>query len=1132
MRIVSILLFSMFGAFAAAASPTIGSPSVTPGMLVTGTATQVTASCQISTRPTDPPVVAGSVNLIRIDALNKATNLGAMHDNGNGLFSYQYSETQQAQFGLQCSAAFRGVLMRVKSPVTAVQVIPGCTIYTNSADHALCQSNSVIATPTLAVRVSGTQDGANQPILSMPPFGSALVYATAIGNQALNAAGYDWQQVAPVINSFATTGTATFSAAHTTGPHVTITLPSAGIYQFQATATATDGKTKVSTYFWVNAWDNKTAVGPGNIGRNPGVAAPTSVRMLTADPGPFKHPRLLFTKGDWPTLSANASPTTGLPETQAAIAVLTNSLNKNFDKAGTALNNLATALTSYASNGYLDTDYTAICTANGFAPTATGTPTVPAIFKSTVLGNYTDTQMSDALAAASYLGWLAIDPSNPPASGAAHDRMTHLATLTAAYAHFLLTTEFKNTTAFTGANSGSLANYSLALAYDLTYDYMTPSQQADTRSYLFTIGNLYNYCCGGISLTPAKTIPAGSGQNGVDFPNLADGIIQPAMVIEGEESTVLSSVTSRTDLFGSYISAASSTDKAVTAASSWPYASQVSVRNMGRQVRANSEYILTPWGFYQNMEAYFQLGQNVASPGALAYARRGENQWVTTNLYQSMLHPLYNIAPKEAAGTLAILDPHDGAGFAGGDGQRNFYYVAKYMYPDDPLIDYIYRQATAGWNGNALAKAIFGSALLTNTMSQVAQAKQLGLTKFDPLVGFAISRNGWNEGDLALVMNNFTWGGGHYHAQANAFALFAQGRIWANPPGYHVVPGDAQSQVLIQLYPSATDASQGYVGQGPGSYDYATDVYNGSDNPGGPFHGVLLDVTEDPSGNYTWFSGDSGPAYGYVSGTPVYGNGQQGVAVSTGLTPSQFLIPGLTGALIPSDAQSLSTSTRYNTAVGYNPVRYAYRGILTVRGATPYVLVIDDINKDGTNPYNYRWSINNSIDFGPANGIFLDANHKSIYSSLELTPGATATDAILYHDIDAANTVGNPRLLVRDLSENNNSGQPAIQIEDRPIPATGATPASNLTYGYDNNSKQFTYFNTRRLFIERRNVVEPKYKVLLYPFGYGAALPVTSWDSTKSVLTVTIGNQTDTITFDNTQADHRTRLKSFARAIH
>jgi hypothetical protein len=600
-------------------------------------------------------------------------------------------------------------------------------------------------------------------------------------------------------------------------------------------------------------------------------------------------------------------------------------------------------------------------------------------------------------------------------------------------------------------------------------------------------------------------------------------------VIEGEESLVSASVLGN-PIFGNYVPASASSDPAVTPLSAWPFANQASVRNLGRQVRANSEYVLTPWGFYQNMTAYFNLGQNVSAPAALALARRGENQWVTTNLYQALLHPLYNMAPRQSGGALQILDHHDGAGYAGGDGQRNFYYIAKYMYPDDPLVDFVYRQATSGWTGNALTKTIFGSKLGTTPMSAVANAKQLGLSKFDPLAGFAISRNGWRDTDLSLVFNNFTLGGGHYHAEANSFSLFALGRVWSNPPSYHVVPNDAQQSVLIERFPGSTDASQGYIGQGPGSYDYIADLNPAqqTDQPGTPYHGVLLEVREDPGQLWTWFAGNAKPAYDFVDGIPVYADGSKGVPVNTGLSMKDMLIPGLLGTLIPSDASALANSTRFAKAVPYNPVAFAFRSVLTVRGANPYVLVIDDMRKDDT-PQNYRWTMNNSIGFGPSGGVFLDANKHDTYASLEISSGATAAQAVLFHTIDSGSQTGLPRLLVRDVSEQGADGQPVIAIDDRPI--TAATDAStNLTYGFDNNSKKFTFFPSRRLFIDRRGVLEPKFKVLLFPFLSGRPLPKTSWNPAKTVLTVQVGRQVDTVEFDMAQPDHRTRLKSFTRS--
>lgn len=65
--------------------------------------------------------------------------------------------------------------------------------------------------------------------------------------------------------------------------------------------------------------------------------------------------------------------------------------------------------------------------------------------------------------------------------------------------------------------------------------------------------------------------------------------------------------------------------------------------------------------------------------------------------------------------------------------------------------------------------------------------------------------------------------------------------------------------------------------------------------------------------------------------------------------------------------------------------------------------------------------------------------------------------------------------------------------------------------------------------IERDAVVDPKYRVLLFPYLTGGLVPVTAWNAATSTLTVTIGTQVDTIVFDETNSDHRTRLSSFTR---
>ena len=209
----------------------------------------------------------------------------------------------------------------------------------------------------------------------------------------------------------------------------------------------------------------------------------------------------------------------------------------------------------------------------------------------------------------------------------------------------------------------------------------------------------------------------------------------------------------------------------------------------------------------------------------------------------------------------------------------------------------------------------------------------------------------------------------------------------------------------------------------------------------------------------------------------------------------------------------------------FNPVEYALRSVLTVRGSSPYVLVLDDIQKDAAT-HNYRWSMGNGVDFGPTN-LFVDASGHGIFSSMTIAPGATATDATLYHLMDAGTATGLPRLLVRDVSGQNNAGQPAIFLDQRPPDY----PGGNLTYGIDNNSHQPSSVSSSRVMIERDNVVAPGYKVLLFPYKTGTSLPATSWNPDHTVLTVSQANGTvDQITLDGTSADHRTRVTAFSRS--
>ena len=106
---------------AASTTPTVGTPVAVPSIIVINTSTPVTVTVQI----TAPTLIPGSVNLLLLgEAGTQPTILGVMQNTGNGIYSLQtaLNEGVPGQIQLQVSAAFQGLLRRVLSSVSAINV--------------------------------------------------------------------------------------------------------------------------------------------------------------------------------------------------------------------------------------------------------------------------------------------------------------------------------------------------------------------------------------------------------------------------------------------------------------------------------------------------------------------------------------------------------------------------------------------------------------------------------------------------------------------------------------------------------------------------------------------------------------------------------------------------------------------------------------------------------------------------------------------------------------------------------------------------------------------------------------------------------------------------------------------------
>ncbi len=114
----------------AAVDRTLGATFVSPRTLAVGQASLITVSVSIP----DPTVIAGSVDLLRLDSAGNTTVVGILHDDGNngdilagdGIFTYQatLNESAVGQIHFQVSATFQGSLLPVLADVLPVFVQP------------------------------------------------------------------------------------------------------------------------------------------------------------------------------------------------------------------------------------------------------------------------------------------------------------------------------------------------------------------------------------------------------------------------------------------------------------------------------------------------------------------------------------------------------------------------------------------------------------------------------------------------------------------------------------------------------------------------------------------------------------------------------------------------------------------------------------------------------------------------------------------------------------------------------------------------------------------------------------------------------------------------------------------------
>jgi len=268
--------------------------------------------------------------------------------------------------------------------------------------------------------------------------------------------------------------------------------------------------------------------------------------------------------------------------------------------------------------------------------------------------------------------------------------------------------------------------------------------------------------------------------------------------------------------------------------------------------------------------------------------------------------------------------------------------VAKYLFPTDPLVDFMYRNACGANYTNGLAGLSSGSpmyhALLqavcvsdySGTNSTYSQAITNQVAPNAPLScqfnqrGLMITRSDWTTNGLRLMFQPRSEPGGHSEADRNMFNLDGLGRIlvpqcngWAGVSDF----SDISSVPRID-------------GTGPSTIP-ATFIEFGD------------------TGNYTYGVGDAADSYNKQFGGTT--------AVFSPTYNSKLLNPIAQGwANLPMGILPDWYTSQYNLSGGNTywqdntPVQRAFRTAGLVRGSTPYVLITDDLQKDNAS-HTYDW---------------------------------------------------------------------------------------------------------------------------------------------------------------------------------
>ncbi len=476
-------------------------------------------------------------------------------------------------------------------------------------------------------------------------------------------------------------------------------------------------------------------------------------------------------------------------------------------------------------------------------------------------------------------------------------------------------------------------------------------------------------------------------------------------------------------------------------------------------------------------DMYESMGKNfLCAENLIPVANRGNNL-LALKMVRAQVGSYYLHAMDPWGGHFTF---YDSLGGRGNTTPMQDVLVLKHLFPRDPAIDFVYRN-TVGENYETfkapvrfghpffiaapLIQAIFAEPYAAKTWDQAHADATAGkpLTFFSNDSGNLITRSSWDKNALQLHFLARSTSGGHQYADRTHFSVHALGRYWAiykplRQVEEHYQPKN-RSVTLID-------------GRGPGMTMGRV--------------AALADTLQA-----TFIAADAKSAYEWQSGgNDRFPKGGQRVAASANdfrLHRSSLPWMDLPWSDLPYWQTSIKGAEMW---IPHNQVQRAFRTAGVVRGPHPYVLVVDDFQKDAS-PHEYQW------------GMILEDDLIQV-SAVRDAAGQFFRDDVVLGEKKSGDLAR--YMLVRVLNAEGREKGAVATIDTFSLPNPPQKPIP-----------------MHRLVVVSK-AVAPDFKAILFPYLEGQSPPKTAWNADRTNLRIEWLDQRDIATFTK-GTDGRTRIR-------